>query len=160
MSRRRCYSGGLGSTLDDNHFGAKIGVLGLIGAGKSTLLRLFAGEDEIYEGKIQAEKGITFGYLSQEPELDPNRTVREIVEEGAAEAVGLMKAYEEVSAKFAAPAADFAALMEEQARIQEKIDQMDAWDIDSKLDMAMGALRSVEGWWIGNAGVCRNNSLL
>ncbi|MEL7361012.1 MAG: energy-dependent translational throttle protein EttA [Bacteroidota bacterium] len=127
------------------YYGAKIGVLGLNGAGKSTLLRLIAGEDENYEGKIQAEKGITFGYLPQEPELDPERTVREIVEEGAAEAVGLMKAYEEVSAKFAEPDADFDAIMEEQAKIQEKIDQMDAWDIDSKLDMAMGALHCPPG---------------
>ncbi|MEM8599932.1 MAG: ATP-binding cassette domain-containing protein, partial [Bacteroidota bacterium] len=106
------------------YYGAKIGVLGLNGAGKSTLLRLIAGEDENYEGKIQAEKGITFGYLPQEPELDEDRTVREIVEEGASEAVGLMKAYEEVSAKFAEPDADFDAIMEEQAKIQERIDQM------------------------------------
>ncbi|MEM9998412.1 MAG: energy-dependent translational throttle protein EttA [Bacteroidota bacterium] len=127
------------------YYGAKIGVLGLNGAGKSTLLRLIAGEDENYEGKIQAEKGITFGYLPQEPELDEDRTVREIVEEGAAEAVGLMKAYEEVSAKFAEPDADFDAIMEEQAKIQERIDQMDAWDIDSKLDMAMGALHCPPG---------------
>ncbi|MDX1532264.1 MAG: energy-dependent translational throttle protein EttA, partial [Rhodothermales bacterium] len=123
------------------YYGAKIGVLGLNGAGKSTLLRIIAGEDTNYEGTVQSEKGITFGYLPQEPELGAGRTVREVVEEGAAEAVGLMRAYEDVSAKFAEPDADFDALMEEQGRLQEQIDHLDAWDIDSKLEMAMDALR-------------------
>jgi ATPase subunit of ABC transporter with duplicated ATPase domains len=126
-------------------YGAKIGVLGLNGAGKSTLLRIIAGEDPHYEGTIQAQKGITFGYLPQEPELSAGKTVREVVEEGAAEAVGLMKAYEEVSARFAEPDADFDALMDEQAQLQEKIDHLDAWDIDSKLEMAMDALRCPPG---------------
>jgi ATP-binding cassette ChvD family protein len=123
------------------YYGAKIGVLGLNGAGKSTLLRIIAGLDQKYDGTIQADKGISFGYLSQEPELDPEKTVREIIEEGAGEAVRLMKAYEEVSAKFAEPDADFDALMEEQGKLQEKIDHLDAWDIDSKLEMAADALR-------------------
>ncbi len=122
-------------------YGAKIGVLGLNGAGKSSLLRIIAGLDEKYDGIIQAEKGITFGYLSQEPELDNSKTVREVVEEGASEAVGLLREYEEVSEGFAEPDADFDALMEKQAKLQEKIDHMDAWDIDSKLEMAMEALR-------------------
>ncbi|MBL7987984.1 MAG: energy-dependent translational throttle protein EttA [Chlorobi bacterium] len=126
-------------------YGAKIGVLGLNGAGKSTLLRIIAGVDKDYLGTINAQKGITFGYLSQEPELDPAKTVREIVEEGAQETVNLLKRYEEVSAKFADPDADFDALMEEQAGLQEQIEQRNAWDLDSKLEMAMDALRCPEG---------------
>ncbi|KXK57598.1 MAG: energy-dependent translational throttle protein EttA [Chlorobi bacterium] len=126
-------------------YGAKIGVLGLNGAGKSTLLRIIAGVDKDYLGTINAQKGITFGYLSQEPELDPTKTVREIVEEGAQETVDLLKRYEEVSAKFADPDADFDVLMEEQAKLQEQIEQRNAWDLDSKLEMAMDALRCPEG---------------
>ncbi|NNF57239.1 MAG: energy-dependent translational throttle protein EttA [Rhodothermaceae bacterium] len=122
-------------------YGAKIGVLGLNGAGKSSLLRIIAGEDAKYDGEIQAQKGITFGYLPQEPELDASKTVLDIVEEGASEAIGLMKEYEAVSARFAEPDADFDALMEAQAKLQEKIDHLNAWDIDSKLQMAMDALR-------------------
>ncbi|MFK7844745.1 MAG: energy-dependent translational throttle protein EttA [Rhodothermales bacterium] len=122
-------------------YGAKIGVLGLNGAGKSTLLRIIAGIDKDYIGTIDANKNITFGYLPQEPELDPEKTVKELIEEGAGEAVELVKAYEAISAKFAEPDADFEALMAEQAKLQEKIDHMNAWDIDSKLEMAMGALR-------------------
>jgi energy-dependent translational throttle protein EttA len=122
-------------------YGAKIGVLGLNGAGKSTLLRIIAGIETEYEGKIQSQKGITFGYLPQEPQLDQSKTVREIVEEGASEAVGLVKKYEAVSARFAEPDADFDALMEEQAKLQDRIDSMGAWDIDSRLEMAMDALR-------------------
>ncbi len=123
------------------YYGAKIGVLGLNGAGKSTLLKIIAGLDPKYDGTIQADKGISFGYLAQEPELDDTKTVREIVEEGAVEAVGLMKEYEEVSAGFAEPDADFDALMEKQGKLQEQIDRLDAWDIDSKLEMAADALR-------------------
>ena len=126
-------------------YGAKIGVLGLNGAGKSTLLRIIAGIDTDYIGKIQVEKGITFGYLSQEPVLDPTKTVREIVEEGAAETVALVKAYEDVSAKFAEPDADFDALMEQQGKLQDKIDAAGAWDLDSRLEMAMDALRCPPG---------------
>ena len=126
-------------------YGAKIGVLGLNGAGKSSLLRIIAGLDPKYDGTIQSDKGITFGYLPQEPELDDAKTVREVIEEGAAEAVGLMKAYEAVSARFAEEDADFDALMEEQGKLQEKIDHLDAWDIDSKLEMAADALRCPPG---------------
>jgi len=126
-------------------YGAKIGVLGLNGAGKSTLLRIIAGLDTDYIGQISAQKGVTFGYLSQEPELDTTKTVRQIVEEGVQETVDLVRAFEEISAKFAEPDADFDVLLEKQAKLQEKIDQQDAWDIDSKLEMAMEALRCPEG---------------
>jgi energy-dependent translational throttle protein EttA len=122
-------------------YGAKIGVLGLNGAGKSSLLRLIAGVDKDYIGEITVQKGITFGYLPQEPELDPTKTVREIVEEGAAETVALLKEYEAVSAKFSEPDADFDALMAKQAKLQEQIDHLNAWDLDSKLEQAMDALR-------------------
>jgi len=122
-------------------YGAKIGVLGLNGAGKSSLLRIIAGLDDDYLGEIQAQKGISFGYLPQEPELDPEATVLEIVEEGAGEAVRLMSAYNAVAEKFAEPDADYESLMEEQAKLQDKIDAMGAWDLESKLEMAMDALR-------------------
>lgn len=127
------------------YYGAKIGVLGLNGAGKSTLLRIIAGEDSEYEGEVSAQKGVEYGLLSQEPELDNSKTVKEIVEEGIQETVDLVKQYEEVNAKFAEPDADFDKLMAEQARLQEEIDAKDAWDLDSKLDMAMQALRCPEG---------------
>ena len=126
-------------------YGAKIGVLGLNGAGKSTLLRIIAGEDTNYEGRIQVQKGITFGYLPQEPELDPNKTVRDIVEEGVQDTVDLLKAYEAVNEKFAEPDADFDALMEEQGKLQDEIERRDAWDLESKLEMAMDALRCPPG---------------
>ncbi|MEY3385547.1 MAG: hypothetical protein RIR53_358 [Bacteroidota bacterium] len=122
-------------------YGAKIGVLGLNGAGKSTLLKIIAGLDDEYVGQITKNKDVTFGYLSQEPELDPNKTVREVVEEGAQEAVQLLKDYNAISEQFADPDADFDKLLEKQAKLQEKIDAMGAWDIDSKLEMAMDALR-------------------
>ncbi|MBK6291393.1 MAG: energy-dependent translational throttle protein EttA [Ignavibacteria bacterium] len=123
------------------YYGAKIGVLGLNGAGKSTLLKIIAGLDEEYVGQITKNKDVTFGYLSQEPELDPNKTVRQVVEEGAEEAVGLLRDYNAISEKFAEPDADYEKLMDQQAKLQEKIDAIGAWDIDSKLEMAMDALR-------------------
>lgn len=126
-------------------YGAKIGVLGLNGAGKSTLLRIIAGLDTDYIGQISAQKGVTFGYLSQEPELDPAKTVKQIVEEGVQETVDLLKAFEDINAQFAEPDADFDALIAKQAKLQEKIDALDAWDLDSKLEMAMDALRCPEG---------------
>jgi ATP-binding cassette ChvD family protein len=122
-------------------YGAKIGVLGLNGAGKSTLLKIIAGLDDEYMGQITKNKDVTFGYLSQEPELDPNKTIREVVEEGAAEAVQLLRDYNSISEQFADPDADFDALLDRQAKLQEKIEAMGAWDIDSKLEMAMDALR-------------------
>ncbi|NUN70556.1 MAG: energy-dependent translational throttle protein EttA [Bacteroidetes bacterium] len=127
------------------YYGAKIGVLGLNGAGKSTLLRIIAGVDTDYLGTIQSQKGITFGYLSQEPELDPKKTVKEVVEEGVQETVNLLKEYEAINAKFAEPDADFDKLLEKQGALQEKIDQMGAWDLDSKLEQAMDALRCPPG---------------
>ncbi|MCX6140834.1 MAG: energy-dependent translational throttle protein EttA [Candidatus Kapabacteria bacterium] len=123
------------------YYGAKIGVLGLNGAGKSTLMKIIAGLDEEYVGQITKNKDVTFGYLSQEPALDPTKTVREIVEEGATEAVGLLRDYNAISEKFAEPDADFDKLLDQQAKLQEKIDAAGAWDIDSKLEMAMDALR-------------------
>ncbi|MEX0904689.1 MAG: energy-dependent translational throttle protein EttA [Balneolaceae bacterium] len=122
-------------------YGAKIGVLGLNGAGKSTLLRIIAGEDEDYLGEISRQKGITFDYLPQEPQLDPEKTVLDIVQEGVQETMDLISDYENVNAEFSNPDADFDALIAKQAKLQEKIDSIDAWDIDSKLEQAMDALR-------------------
>ena len=122
-------------------YGAKIGVLGLNGAGKSSLLRIIAGMDADYLGEITSQKGITFGFLPQEPELDPTRTVRQVVEEGMAATVRLLRDYEAVSAKLSDPDADFDALLERQAALQEKIEHQNAWDLDSRLEQAMDALR-------------------
>ena len=126
-------------------YGAKIGVLGLNGAGKSTLLRIIAGEDQDYIGDISVQKGVTFGYLPQEPELDPSKTVKEIVQEGVQETVDLLAEYEAVNAQFADLDADFDALIAKQAKLQEQIDRIDAWDLDSKLNQAMDALRCPDG---------------
>jgi len=126
-------------------YGAKIGVLGLNGAGKSSLLRIIAGEDTDYIGTISAQKGITFGYLPQEPHLGTGRTVKSIVEEGVQDTVNLLKEYEEVSNAFMEPDADFDALIEKQAKLQERIDALNAWDLDARLEMAMEALRCPSG---------------
>jgi sulfate-transporting ATPase len=126
-------------------YGAKIGVLGLNGSGKSTLLRIIAGEDKDYIGNISAQKGITFGYLPQEPKLDAGRTVKSIVEEGVQETVNLLKDFEAVSNAFMEPDADFDALLEKQGKLQERIDALNAWDLDSRLEMAMEALRCPPG---------------
>jgi ATP-binding cassette ChvD family protein len=123
------------------YYGAKIGVLGLNGAGKSTLLRIIAGVDKDYLGQVTAQKGITFDYLPQEPELDSSKTVKEIVEEGAADTVALLKNYEAVNAALGEPDADFDKLLLKQAKLQERIDHLNAWDLESKLEMAMDALR-------------------
>jgi energy-dependent translational throttle protein EttA len=127
------------------YYGAKIGVLGLNGAGKSTLLRIIAGIDTDYLGTITSQKGITFGYLPQEPELDKAKSVREIVEEGVAPTVALLKEFEAVSNAMGEPDADFDTLLDKQAKLQEQIDHVNAWDLDSKLEQAMDALRCPPG---------------
>lgn len=127
-------------------YGAKIGVLGLNGSGKSSLLKIMAGVDKEYNGQIVISPGYSVGYLEQEPQLDPERTVREIVQEAVQETVDLMQQFEEINAKFAEPMSDdeMDALIARQGEVQERLDALDAWDLDSKLDMAMEALRCPE----------------
>lgn len=125
------------------YYGAKIGVLGLNGSGKSTLLRIIAGIEKEHLGDVNFSKGFSVGYLSQEPQFDADRTVRSIVEEGVQETVDLLKEYESINLKFAEPMSDddMAALIERQGEVQEKIEAANAWDLDSKLQMSMDALR-------------------
>ncbi len=123
------------------YYGAKIGVLGLNGAGKSTLLRIMAGQDKDYVGEIAVSKGYTTGLLEQEPHLDESKTVIEVVREAVQPIMDLLARYEEVNAAFAAPDADFDALIAEQAKLQEALDKVDAWNLDSHLELAMDALR-------------------
>jgi ATP-binding cassette ChvD family protein len=122
-------------------YGAKIGVLGLNGAGKSTLLKIIAGLDKNYQGEVVFSPGYKVGYLSQEPELDPTKTVRQIVEEGVGETMALLAEFDAVSAAFGEPNADFDALLKRQSEIQEALDASDAWNIDTRLNMAMEALQ-------------------
>ncbi|AAR35018.1 energy-dependent translational throttle protein EttA [Geobacter sulfurreducens] len=126
-------------------YGAKIGVLGLNGSGKSTLLRIMAGVDKDFNGQAVLSPGYTVGYLEQEPKLDESKTVREIVEEGCQETVNLLNEFNEITAAFADPDADMDKLLERQAEVQEKLDHLDAWDLDSRLEMAMDALRCPPG---------------
>ena len=123
------------------YYGAKIGVLGLNGAGKSTLLRIMAGLDNDYTGEIARSPGYTTGLLAQEPVLDETKTVIEVVKEAVQPIVELMARYDEVNAKFAEPDADFDALVAEQTKLQEELDKHDAWNLDSRLELAMDALR-------------------
>ncbi len=123
------------------YYGAKIGVLGLNGAGKSTLLRIMAGVDKDYIGEISMSKGYTVGLLEQEPQLDETKTVIEVVREAVQPIVEMLARFDEVNARFAEPDADFDALIEEQAKLQEQLDKVDAWNLDSHLDLAMDALR-------------------
>jgi energy-dependent translational throttle protein EttA len=123
------------------YYGAKIGVLGLNGAGKSTLLRIMAGKDNDYTGEISRSPGYSVGLLEQEPLLDESKTVIEVVKEAVQPIVELMSRYDEVNAKFAEPDADFDALVAEQAKLQEELDKHDAWNLDSRLELAMDALR-------------------
>ncbi len=128
-------------------YGAKIGVLGLNGSGKSSLLRILAGVDKEFNGQAVLSAGYTVGFLQQEPELDQSKTVRQIVEEGVQETVNLINEFNEINAKFAEPMSDeaMAKLCDRQAAVQEKLDHLDAWDLDSKLEMAMDALRCPAG---------------
>jgi len=126
-------------------YGAKIGILGLNGAGKSTLLKIIAGLDRDILGDISAQKGISFGYLPQEPQLDPEKNVRQVVEEGVNETMALLREYNSVSEQLSAPDADVEPLLEKQAKLQERIEAANAWDIDSRLELAMDALRCPPG---------------
>ncbi len=128
-------------------YGAKIGVLGLNGAGKSSLLRILAGVDKDFNGKTVLSPGHTVGFLEQEPVLDDSKTVREVVEEGVREVVALMQEYNAINEKFAEPMSDdeMDRLIQKQAAVQEKLDALDAWDLDSRLEMAMDALRCPPG---------------
>ncbi|MDD2768574.1 MAG: energy-dependent translational throttle protein EttA [Methylococcus sp.] len=121
--------------------GAKIGVLGLNGSGKSTLLRIMAGEDKEFDGEARPQPGIKIGYLAQEPQLDPAKTVRGNVEDGVAETKALLDRFNEISNAFADPDADFDKLLAEQAELQDKIDAAGAWELDRKLEIAADALR-------------------
>src|SRR5210317_1535835 len=122
-------------------YGAKIGVLGLNGSGKSTLLRIMAGVDKEFNGETMLSDGFSVGYLEQEPLVDCEKTVREVVEEGVQETVDLLKEFEEINEAFADPDCDMEKLCERQAVVQDKLDALDAWELDSRLDLAMDALR-------------------
>jgi ATP-binding cassette ChvD family protein len=121
--------------------GAKIGVLGPNGAGKSSLLRIMSGIDRDFQGEAWPHKGTRIGYLSQEPQLDSTKDVRGNVEEAVKDQRALLNRFNEISAAFAEPDADFDKLMEEQARVQERIDTLDLWNLDNKIEVAMDALR-------------------
>jgi ATP-binding cassette ChvD family protein len=123
------------------YYGAKIGVLGLNGAGKSTLLRIMAGVDTDYIGETVLSPGYTRGLLEQEPQLDPGKTVKQVVEEAVQPLVDMMAKFEAINEKFAEPDADYDALLEEQSRLQDELDKHDAWTLDQRLEVAMDALR-------------------
>ncbi|MBO7047412.1 MAG: energy-dependent translational throttle protein EttA [Spirochaetia bacterium] len=124
-------------------YGAKIGVLGLNGAGKSSLLKILAGVDKEFNGETVVAPGYTIGYLEQEPKLDPEKTVKEVVQEGVAETVALLKEYDEINESFGKEMTDdeMDKLLARQGEVQEKLDSIGAWDLDSKLELAMDALR-------------------
>ena len=131
-------------------YGAKIGILGLNGAGKSTVMRIIAGEDKNFQGDVVFSEGYTVGYLPQEPKLDDTKTVKEIVQEGVQQTVDVLAEYEEINQRFMDEEImnnpdKMNDLIEKQGKVQEKIDQLDAWDLDSKLELAMDALRTPEG---------------
>jgi sulfate-transporting ATPase len=130
-------------------YGAKIGVIGLNGSGKSSVLKIIAGLDKAYQGEVVFAPGYTVGYLAQEPELDPNKTVKEVVEEGVSEITSILKEYEEINEKFGLPevyedADAMDKLMTKQGELQDKIDAVNAWELDAKLERAMDALRCPE----------------
>jgi len=132
------------------YYGAKIGILGLNGSGKSTVMRIIAGLDDKYQGDVVFSDGYSVGYLPQEPELDESKTVKEIVQEGVQETVDVLAEYEEINNGFMDEEImndpdKMNALIEKQAKVQDRIDQLNAWDLDSKLDLAMDALRTPDG---------------
>jgi sulfate-transporting ATPase len=129
------------------YYGAKIGILGLNGAGKSTLLRIIAGTEKSYQGEVVFSPGYTVGMLSQEPELDPTKTAKDIVMEGAQKTVDLLKEYEDINNKFAEPMSDeeMNKLIDRQAKVQDEIDASGAWELDNKIEVAMDALRCPDG---------------
>jgi len=126
-------------------YGAKIGVLGLNGSGKSTLLNIMAGVDTEFNGQAVLSPGYSVGYLEQEPKLDEDKTVRQIVEQGVQEIVDLLAEFNGITDKFSEPDADFEKLCDRQAVLQEKLDHAEAWDLDSRLELAMDALRCPVG---------------
>ena len=125
------------------YYGAKIGVLGLNGSGKSTLLRIIAGLDKEYQGEVVLSPGYAIGYLEQEPRLDEEKTVRQVVEEGVQTVVDLLREYDDINGKFSEPMSDdeMTALLDRQGEVQEKLEALGGWDLDSRLEMAMDALR-------------------
>lgn len=127
-------------------YGAKIGIIGLNGSGKSTLLKIIGGIEKSFQGEVVFSPGYTVGYLEQDPLLDETKTVKEVVEEGVKDVVALLKEYEEVNAKFAEPMSDdeMTKLIERQGELTEKIEHADGWNLDSKLERAMDALRCPE----------------
>ncbi len=128
-------------------YGAKIGVIGLNGSGKSTLLKIIAGLEDKFQGEVVFSSGYSVGYLSQDPQMDDSKTVREIVEEGIQSTMDILKEYEEINMKFAEPMDDdqMAKLIDRQGELTEQIDHLDAWEIDSQLERSMDALRCPEG---------------
>jgi len=128
------------------YYGAKIGIIGLNGSGKSSLLKIIAGVDKSYQGQVVFAPGYSVGYLEQEPQLDDNKTVKEVVQEAVQETVDLLKEYEEINLKFAEPMSDdeMTKLIERQGEVTELLDQYDAWELDSRLERAMDALRCPE----------------
>ncbi|MEO0311748.1 MAG: energy-dependent translational throttle protein EttA [Bacteroidota bacterium] len=125
------------------YYGAKIGILGLNGAGKSTLMKIIAGIEKSFQGEVVFSPGYSVGYLSQEPELDPSKTAREIVMEGCANVVALLKEFEEINNKFAEPMDDdtMNKLIDRQGKVQDAIDAANGWELDNKIEVAMDALR-------------------
>ena len=145
---------GVGKTLPNNNkgilkdiylsfcYGAKIGIIGLNGSGKSTLMKIIAGIETQYRGEVVWSPGYSVGYLEQEPQLDPSKTVIDVIREGVQETMDLLKEYEEVNMKFCEPMSDdeMAALIERQGELTEKIDHCNGWEVDSMLERAMDAL--------------------
>ena len=127
------------------YYGAKIGVIGLNGSGKSSLLKILAGVDSEFLGETTCAPGYTIGYLEQEPFLQDGKTVKEVVSEGVQEIVDLLADFDKVNEAFGDPDADFDKLADKQSKLQEKLDATEAWDLDSRLEFAMDALRCPPG---------------